>query len=232
MKTKKIILGTMLSLSVLTFITSCNSDDDGGIAANQTTNLTIEDDRNALIEIYNANSNNTLAWDIATTDVSTWDGVTVENDRVAVLNVANSDVAAFPIGAMQKLTALRHLAANGNSIVSINVSNNTNLKNLALFNNQIITINVSNNILLEQLLLENNSLETLDVSMLSNLTDLKGGSNNFTNSVNIANGNNSNMWRMQLAGGNLSCVQVDSGATNGFNGWSISASASYSNNCQ
>jgi len=64
--------------------------------------------------------------------------------------------------------------------------------------------------------------------MLENLTDLKGGSNNFTNSVNIANGNNSNMWRMQLASITLSCV----GATSGYTGWSISASASYNTNCQ
>lgn len=148
------------------------------------------------------------------------------------MNVGNSGIAVFPINAMQKLTALRNLIANGNNIESIDISNNANLKNVGLFNNQITAINLSDNILLEQVLLENNLLESLDVSMLINLTDLKGGSNNFTSSVNIANGNNSNMWRMQLGSNNLSCIQVDSGATNGFDGWSISANASYSTNCQ
>ena len=133
---------------------------------------------------------------------------------------------------MQKLTALRSLNANDNGVISIDVSYNTNLKTLGLFNNQLTTIDVSNNLLLEQLLLENNNLEALNVSVLSHLTDLKGGSNNFSNTVNIANGNNSNMWRMQLGGANLSCVQVDAGATTGFDGWSISAGANYSTNCQ
>ncbi|MEP5341405.1 MAG: leucine-rich repeat domain-containing protein [Algibacter sp.] len=223
----KVIKNLTLVLAIV-LCGACSNDDN--ITSQPT--LTIEDDRNALIEIYNANSNNTLTWDIETTDVSTWQGITVENNRVAVLSIGNKNISVFSITAMQKLTALRTLVANDNSITSIDVSNNANLKKLSLFNNQITTIDVSNNILLEQLLLENNSLEGLDVSMLSNLTDLKGGSNNFTNSVNIANGNNSNMWRMQLAGGSLSCVQVDSGATNGLVGWSISSSASYSLNCQ
>ena len=207
------ILKTLTLLSIVLF-TACKSDDD---TIDNQVNLNLESDRNALIEIYNANTS-TLTWDISTSDVSTWSGITVENDRVAVLNVANSGIAIFPINAMQKLTALRKLVANGNNIESIDISNNTNLKNLALFDNQITTINLSNNILLEQVLLEHNLLENLDVSMLPNLTDLKGGSNNFTKSVNIANGNNSNMLRMQLSSNNLSCVQVDSGATNGFNG--------------
>jgi len=218
-----------LTLLIIVLFTACNSDDD--TIENQD-NYNIESDRNALIEIYNANAGNSLGWDISTTDVSTWNDVTVENDRVTVLHIGNRGLSVFPTTAMQKLTALSYFSASGNSIQSIDISNNTNLKNLALFNNYITSINLSNNILLEQVLLENNLLENLDVSMLPNLIDLKGGSNNFINSVNIANGNNSNMWRMQLSSNNLSCVQVDSGATNGFNGWSISTNASYSVNCQ
>ncbi len=217
-----------LTLLIIVLFTACNSDDD---TIDNQDNYNIESDRNALIEIYNANTNNSLGWDISTTNVSTWNDVTVENNRVTVLTVGNRGLSVFPTTAMQKLTALSYLAANGNSIMYIDISNNTNLKNLALFDNQITAINLSNNILLEQVLLENNLLENLDVSMLSNLTDLKGHSNNFTSSVNIANGNNSNMWRMQLSSNNLNCVQVDLGATNGFNGWSISANASYSTNC-
>ena len=102
---------------------------------------------------------------------------------------------------------------------------------MQLFDNNLTAIDVSNNTLLEQLLLEGNNLENLDVSMLVNLTDLKGGSNDFTDSVNIANGNNSNMWRMELGSDNLSCVQVDTGATGGFSGWSVSYGATYSTSC-
>jgi len=232
----KVIKVLSLALIIASHM-ACNSDDDATILPNQNNIvveevLTIEDDRNALIEIYNANTNNTLGWDITTTDVSTWGGVTVENDRVAVLNIGQTQVMDLPTTAMQKLTELRHILFNDNGITSLDISNNLKLKNAQLFNNQLTNIDVSNNILLEQLLLENNDLETLDVSMLGNLTDLKGGSNNFTNSVNIANGNNSNMFRMELASITLSCVQVDTGATSGYTGWSISASASYNTNCQ
>ena len=227
------VIKTVTLLLTIIIITACNSDDDGSIVApRQVTTLTIEDDRNALIELYNANNSNTLTWDTEATDVSTWDGVGIENNRVAVLNIGNKNIASFPITAMQKLTALRSLNANDNGVISIDVSYNTYLKTLGLFNNQLTTVDVSNNLLLEQLLLENNNLEALNVSALSNLTDLKGGSNNFSNTVNIANGNNSNMWRMQLGSANLSCVRVDAGAINGFDGWSISAGANYSSNCQ
>ncbi|WP_405576208.1 hypothetical protein [Winogradskyella sp. Asnod2-B02-A] len=220
----KIFKHLTLILAIL-LITACNSDDDA------TPNYVLESDRDALIEIYNANTNNTLSWDITSTDVSTWDGVTVEDSRVAVLSIGSSNIDDLPTTALQKLTALRSLVANNNSFLTINVSHNINLKNLQLFDNNLTAIDVSNNTLLEQLLLEGNNLENLDVSMLVNLTDLKGGSNSFSNSVNIANGNNANMWRMELGSSTLSCVQVDAGATDGFTGWSISSNASYSTHC-
>lgn len=213
-------------LSTIALFTACNSDDD-----NASPIYVAESDRNALIEIYNANTDNTLSWDIASTDVSDWNGVVVEDNRVAVLSIGHSNIEVLPTSALQKLTALRNLVADNNSFLTIDVSHNINLKNLQLFDNNLTTIDVSNNTLLEQLLLENNALETLNVSMLANLTDLKGGSNNFTNSVNIANGNNANMWRMELGSNTLSCVQVDTGATDGFAGWSISGNASYSTHC-
>lgn len=222
------IYKTIILVLTITLLIACTNDDD----ANQDSmNLTIEDDRSALIEIFNANVSNTLTWDTSTSNVSTWDGVVVEDNRVTVVNIGNAGITTLPPTAMQKLTELRSFVANDNNLESISIDGNMKLESLQLFNNQLITIDVSNNILLEQLLLENNNLETLDVSMLSNLTDLKGGSNDFSDSVNIANGNNVNMWRMQLGSNNLSCVQVDAGATNGFTGWSVSSGASYSTNC-
>lgn len=226
------ILKTLTLIVTIAFFTACNSDDDTVAQLVQDV-LNLETDRNALIEIYNANTNSTLTWDIATTDVSNWDGVVVENNRVAVLSIGDADIEILPATAMQKLTALRNLTARDNSIVTLNLSKNVNLKNLQLFNNQITAIDVSNNILLEQLLVENNDLELLDVSMLSNLTDLKAGSNSFNGSVNIANGNNVNMWRMHIGSNHdLICVQVDAGATNGYAGWTLADYASYSTNCQ
>lgn len=222
-------LKTLTLVFTLSIIVACSNDD----APTETPVVyNLETDRKALIEIYNANINNTLTWDIAATDVSTWDGITVENNRVAVLSIGNKNMETLPASALQKLTALRNLVANSNGLESIDVSGNVNLKNLQLFNNQLESIDITHNVLLEQLLVENNNLEHLDVSMLTNLTDLKAGSNNFTDMVNIANGNNSNMWRMNIGPNiNLSCIQVDLGATNGFNGWSKPMNASYSTNC-
>ena len=118
----KIFKSVTLLFAIL-LITACNSDDDA------TPNYVLESDRDALIEIYNANTNNTLSWDITSTDVSTWDGVTVEDSRVAVLSIGNSNIDDLPVTALQKLTALRSLVANNNSFLTINVSQNINLKN-------------------------------------------------------------------------------------------------------
>jgi hypothetical protein len=217
----------LLSFLFIALLVSCSSNDD-----NQLNEFNLESDRNALIEIYNANDDNTLTWDITTTDVSSWNGITVEDNRVTVVKLGDTNLEVLPADALLKLTALKHLIANSNSISSINVSSNVNLDHLTLYDNQLVSIDVSKNILLEQLLLENNELKNLDVSMLTKLTDLKATQNNFTNSVNIANGNNSNMTRMLISSDKLNCVQVDNGATNGFTGWSISSWASYSTNCQ
>lgn len=68
--------------------------------------------------------------------------------------------------------------------------------------------------------------------MLSNLIDLKAGNNEFSGSINIANNNNINMWRINVGPNhNLLCVQVDTGAINGYTGWGIPVNASYNTIC-
>ncbi|GAA3609836.1 hypothetical protein Q4Q39_16895 [Flavivirga amylovorans] len=222
------ILKHLTLIFTLILFTSCSNDDDG----NKSNGTELKKDRDALIEIYNANTNNTLTWDISTIDVSTWDGITVENNRVSAVNIGKKNIDNLPVTAMQQLTDLRSFFANENSIVSINLEKNTKLKRLGLFVNQIQTIDVSTNILLEQLLLEHNNLQALDISKLIKLTDLKAHSNNLTGTINIANGNNSNMLRMQLQGNaNLTCIKVDQGAVNGFSGWKKTPNSNYNINC-
>jgi len=98
-------------------------------------------------------------------------------------------------------------------------------------NNEIRSIDLSNNTKVTQLLLEGNSLESLDVSALTELTDLKAHSSAL-NTVTIANGNNANMTRMELYNNyQLSCIKVDVGATNGFDGWNKPVDAIFSVNC-
>lgn len=168
----------------------------------------LEEDREALIRIYNANPDK-LSWDIASSDVSTFEGVRVKNNRVFALNIVNKKITTVPDNALYNLTALT---------------------NLGLFYNKLTTINVSNNKELKQLLLSVNKLRAIDVSMLSKLTDLKAHSNLIT-SANLANGNNNKMWRMELQGNNgLTCIKVDSGF-NGKSGWSKPSGAEYKTNC-
>lgn len=168
----------------------------------------LEEDREALIRIYNANPGK-LSWNIASGDLSTFEGVAVKNNRVEVLNIPRKEITKIPNEALYNLTALTHLG---------------------LFFNELEEINVSNNKQLKQLLLSGNNLTTIDISMLTKLTDFKAHSNEIT-SANVANGNNTKMWRMELQGNSgLTCIKVDSGF-NGKSGWLKPKDASYKTSC-
>ena len=76
--------------------------------------------------------------------------------------------------------------------------------------NSLTSIDLSQNTKLRQLLIESNSnlQGDLDLSMMSDLTDFKGHSTQLT-SVNIANGNNTNITRFEVGNSFVTCVQVD-----------------------
>lgn len=105
----------------------------------------------------------------------------------------------------------------------------TNVTRIALYDNLLTEIDLSNNTKVTQLLLEENYLTTLDASNLSQLVDFKAHTNNLTK-VNLANGNNANMWRVDLqANSSLTCIQVD--ALPVRSGWSVDSTSAYSTNC-
>jgi hypothetical protein len=89
-----------------------------------------------------------------------------------------------------------------------------NISRLSAFRNNIKKVDLSKCTKVEQVLLELNDLEGhVDLSNCSVLTDFKVHSNNLT-SLNIANGNNSNLTRFEAQGNdNLNCVQIDAGFT-------------------
>ena len=107
-----------------------------------------------------------------------------------------------------------------------------NITRLAMFRNTIQNIDLTFNTQIRQLLLETNQLTTIDVSMLSFLTDFKAHSNLLIN-VNLANGNNANMHRMQLQGNSsLTCIKIDTGFTPPTNNtWLKDSSANYTTSC-
>ncbi|TSE11037.1 hypothetical protein [Aquimarina algiphila] len=55
-----------------------------------------QDDRSILIDIYKANQDNTLGWDITTNTIEDWKGVTVVHGRVTKLDLHNNKLAKLP----------------------------------------------------------------------------------------------------------------------------------------
>ena len=105
-----------------------------------------------------------------------------------------------------------------------------NITKVSLFGNSLTSIDLSNNTKVRQLLIEKNNLTSLDISKLTVLTDVKAHSNKFT-VVNVANGNNSNMTRMEVQNNSgLTCIKVDVLPVPS-NGWVKDDDASYSTNC-
>ena len=105
-----------------------------------------------------------------------------------------------------------------------------NVTRISLFGNNLTSIDVSHNTKVTQLLLEDNKLTSIDVSALSLLTDLKCHSNKLVE-ANVANGNNSNVTRVQFqVNPDLTCITVDDLADVNSN-WLKDNTAVYSTNC-
>jgi len=105
-----------------------------------------------------------------------------------------------------------------------------NITGISLYGNDLTSIDVSHNTKVVQLLLEDNQLTSVDVSALSVLTDFKCHSNKLVE-ANVANGNNSNMTRVQFhANPDLTCITVDDLADINTN-WIKDNTAGYSTNC-
>ncbi len=105
--------------------------------------------------------------------------------------------------------ALTSLLVYNNNLTALNVSNNTALNELSVSSNNLTALNVSNNTALEDLNVSSNNLTVLDVSKLTELFVFKSSRNALTK-VNLANGNNAALARLNLLENpNLTCVQVD-----------------------
>jgi len=106
----------------------------------------------------------------------------------------------------------------------------TEVTRIALFGNSISEINLSNNTKVTQLLIEQNELTSIDISKLELLTDFKAHSNRIS-TANLANGNNTNMTRMQLQeNSDLDCIRVDELAVP-RRGWLKDDKSYYDTNC-
>ncbi|WP_460219369.1 leucine-rich repeat domain-containing protein [Psychroserpens sp. MEBiC05023] len=87
---------------------------------------------------------------------------------------------------IESFTNLTTLRCQGNSLTTLDISNNTNLIELNCSNNALSTLDLTNNTDLTQLSCSSNSLTTLDVSNHSALTFIDCGANAIT-SIDLSN---------------------------------------------
>ncbi len=170
------------------------AEDDSEEKYTVTVTVKAPTDRQILLELYNANPDNTLGWNLEDENISNWDGVFSSNDmKVESLILFEKNITILPksIGELSNLIELKLI---GNKITELpnEIGGLSTLKELSISDNQIKDIP---NALwkltqLESLSLSDNKLTTLDagVGKLENLKNL-GLSNNQLNNLPDAIGN-------------------------------------------
>lgn len=108
-------------------------------------------------------------------------------------------------------TFLEILSFNGNNIEDIDLTSNNALKELSCYDNSLTSLNLSANLDLEKINVKSNKLTDLDVSLNSNLTFFWCGGNKSykLETLNIQNGNNTNMTNFNAYSLSLKCIFVD-----------------------
>ncbi|WP_046756832.1 leucine-rich repeat domain-containing protein, partial [Kordia jejudonensis] len=129
-------------------------------------------------------------------------------------------------------TNLETLNVGFTQISSIDLSNNLMLDNLSIVNCPITTINLSINLALERLNIAGSQLTTLDASNNTNLISFLCQDSSLLTSVNMQNGNNSNLsFFLATNTPNLACVQVDDVAYSTANWTNVDTGINFSTDC-
>jgi len=106
-------------------------------------------------------------------------------------------------------TALIDLYCQINSITSLDLTQNTALTILGCHFNNLTSLDLSLNTALTEVECRENSITSLDLSLNTALTILYCQDNSLT-SLNVANGNNTNFTKLKTINNpNLTCIQVD-----------------------
>ena len=153
--------------------------EDGSIATYTVTITTLLTQRQILQAILNANSQNTLGWDIdATANLGDLDGVTLNaEDEIIELILIDKTISTLP-SEIGQLTNLTSLLLNGNQFTSLplEIGLLTNLTELNLRANELTSLpfEIGQLINLTDLSLRDNQLTSLapEIGQLTNLTSL------------------------------------------------------------
>ncbi|RBW58291.1 hypothetical protein DS884_10565 [Tenacibaculum sp. E3R01] len=236
------------------FLTAQNvSIPDANFKAYLVGNRTINTNGDNEIQVSEAKAHNGLIW-CMNKNISNLTGIEAFTS-LTELNCSNNQLTSLDVS---KNVALKNLYCDNNKLTSLNVSGatelnrlkcpinklgsldiskNTKLTWLDCNTNQLANLDVSKNTLLEGLSFWRNELTDIDVSKNIAVYFLRCSDNKLT-SLNLKNGNNSNMIMWADINPNLTCIQVDDKNTtkpscnkNGNAGWCIDSTASYSEDC-
>ena len=175
-----------------------------------------------------------------------------KNTALTKLDFSNNNLTTIDVS---KNTALTILSGSYNSLTSLDVSKNVSLDNLNVIQNNLTSLDVSKNTILTFLSCGYNSLTSLDVSNNTILTYLSCNKTDITSldlsgnpvfaqlnctrsseltSLNIANGNNTNISNSAFratSNSKLTCITVDDVAWSDANWTNIDSQTSFSANC-
>ena len=125
-------------------------------------------DRDALIAFYNAtdgpNWTDNTNW-CSDEPLDTWYGITTDSEgRVTRISLENNGLSGATGNTLAPLTALTYLDCSGNSLSSLDVTNNPGLTVLYCENNNLAELDVSHNTQMDIFYCYNNSISELDLS--------------------------------------------------------------------
>ncbi len=197
--------------TVVDFTSTVNFEvraEDGSTADYAITITKRESDFETLRAIFNANPSNSLNWDFNNLDISTYEGVTAENDRVTALSLSAKGLTVLPaeIGDLPMLSLL-YLQNNAIESLPSEIENlSSSLTQFLLSNNPVKSLppEIGNLANLEFLDLFNADLTSLpsEIGNLNNLFSLNLSQNFDLTGLPIEIGNLSNLNRLSLIGAN------------------------------
>ncbi|TNE81358.1 MAG: T9SS type A sorting domain-containing protein [Bacteroidetes bacterium] len=124
------------------------------------------------------------------------------------------------------------LVCNNNQLTSLDVSSNTNLQYLTAANNQLTGLDLTSNLAIINVIIGGNNFTSLDMSQNINLTHFYSSSCHQMTSVDLANGQNTNIAGFVVVDcPNLSCIKVDDVAYSTANWTNKGANTSFSLSC-